>query len=128
METITEEKIENTRELLEEFHTQEEKQVIVHAIVKGFCNGDSIVRVWPTIFLIPKGSNKKCKLLHHFNIVMYPEQQSLTPNSILRFTLIFEGLPADCKMFDIVEIIPEHGGFETRNIKRNEQDVYQVEY
>jgi|JFJP01.1.fsa_nt_gi hypothetical protein len=128
METITEEKIEIVPELLDQINTQEEKQVIVHGIVKGFSNGESLVRVWPTICLIPKGSSQKCKLVHHFNIVLYPQVQLLKPKETLRFTLIFEGLPSDCKVFDVVEIIPEHGGFETRNIKRNEQDVYQVEY
>lgn len=128
METITKEKIEIIPELLEQINKQVEKQVIIHGTVKGFCIGICTVRVWPTIYLIPKGATQKCKLLHHFNIVMYPEQQSLTANATLRFTLIFEGLPSDCKVFDIAEIIPEHGGFEPRNIKRNEQDVYQVEY
>ena len=128
MENITEEKIEIVPELLEQINTQEEKQVIVHGIVKGFSDKESFVRVWPTIYLIPKGSNHKCKLLHHYNIVLYPKVQLLKSNKAMRFTLIFEGLPAACKMFDIVEIITEPGGFETRNIIRNEQDVYIVHY
>lgn len=126
METLIKEKIEIAPELLEQIKTQEEKQVTIHAIVKGFSIGDCTVRVWPTIYLIPKGSNHKCKLLHHFNIVMYPKWQPLAANQSLRFTLLFEGLPADCTSFDLVEIIPEPNPFEMHNIPRNEQDVYVI--
>lgn len=126
METLIEEKIDIAPVLLEQINTQEEKQVIVHGLVKGHSSGECTVRVWPTTYLIPMGADKKCKILHHFNIVMYPQWQPLKANATLRFTLIFEGLPADCTSFDLVEIIPESGAFEVRNIQRNEEDVYTV--
>jgi hypothetical protein len=126
METLVLEKVEIAAELLEGIQTQVEKQVIVHGVVKGFSTGECTVRVWPTTYLIPKGTNVKCKLLHHFNIVMYPQWQALARNATLHFTLIFEGLPADCTAFDLVEIIPEPNAFEVRNLSRNEQDVYVV--
>ena len=47
-------------------------------------------------------------------------------NRPLEFTLIFKGLPKQCTSFDLVELIPEEGGFEVRNIKRNNSDVYHV--
>jgi len=128
METLVKEKIEIAPGLLEKISTQEEKQVIIHAVVKGFSIGECTVRVWPTIYLIPNGANHKCKLLHHFNIVMYPQWQALAANETLNFTLIFEGLPADCTTFDLVEIISEPNPFEVRNISRNEQDVYVVKF
>jgi hypothetical protein len=62
--------------------------------------------------------------LHHFNITFYPEWQPINPNETLRFTLVFEGLPADCAHFDMMEIIPEPDGFEVINIRRNNEDVY----
>lgn len=127
METLIEEKVDIAPELLEQINTQEEKQVIVHATVKGFSFGDGTVRVWPTTYLIPKDSNKKCKIIHHFNIAMFPKWQTLKINTTLHFTLIFEGLPTDCTSFDLVEIIPVPGAFEVRNIQRNEQDVYQIQ-
>ena len=127
MNTLIEEKIEIAHELLEQGQVQEEKQVVVHCSVIGLPNLHS-VRVWPTIYIIPKGSNTRSKLLHHFNIVLYPEWQMIGPTGRQHFTLIFEGLPADCKWFDIVEIIPESGAFEARNIARNEADVYQVTF
>ena len=127
METITKEKIDIAPEILEQINTQEEKQVIVHATATGIPNLHTI-RVWPTIYLIPKGTSHKCKLLHHFNIVMYPKWQTIGPSGQHNFTLLFEGLPADCETFDIVEIIHEDGAFESRNIPRNEEDVYHVTF
>ncbi|SHI56106.1 hypothetical protein [Flavobacterium haoranii] len=127
MATVTEEKIDLAPELLEQINTQEEKQVIVHAKAKGIPNVHTI-RVWPTIYLIPKGTSHKCKLLHHFNIVMYPKWQPIGPSGQHSFTLLFEGLPADCTTFDIVEIIDEEGAFEYRNMPRNVSDVYHVTF
>lgn len=127
MATLTEEKIDIAPELLEQYNTQVEKQVIVHASTFGIPNFHCI-RVWPTIYLIPKGTSHKCKLLHHFNIVMYPKWQPIGPTGQHNFTLLFEGLPADCATFDIVEIIEEKGAFESRNISRNETDVYHITF
>ena len=127
MATVTEEKIDWAPELLEQINTQEEKQVIVHATAIGITNFHTI-RVWPTIYLIPKGTSHKCKLLHNFNIVMYPKWQPIGPSGQHSFTLLFEGLPADCTTFDIVEIIDEEGAFEYRKMPRNESDVYHVTF
>jgi hypothetical protein len=128
METIIQEKIEIAAELKLQIQTLEEKQVIVHGIVKASSNQDFTVRAWPTTYLIPTGSDKKYKLLHHYNIVMYPNWQRVSNNATLRFTYIFEGLPADCTAFDLLEIIPEEGPFEARNIQRNADDVYVVHF
>ena len=40
----------------------------------------------------------------------------------------FSGLPRSCTSFDLIERIPEPGGFEVRNIGRNKTDVYEVEF
>jgi hypothetical protein len=58
---------------------------------------------------------------------MFPQWQTLKINATLHFTLVFEGLPTDCTSFDLVEIIPEPGAFEVKNIQRNEQDVYEIQ-
>ncbi|MPN29566.1 hypothetical protein SDC9_177019 [bioreactor metagenome] len=42
------------------------------------------------------------------------------------FTLVFSGLPDECTTFDLIEEIPEEGGFFVPNIKRNGTDVYRV--
>jgi hypothetical protein len=127
METLIKEKVVIAPELLELCQVQEEKQVVVHCSVTGIPNIDSI-RVWPTIYIIPSGTDTRSKLLHHFNIVLYPKWQLIGTTGRHYFTLIFEGLPPDCREFDIVEIIPESGAFEARNIARNETDVYQVAF
>lgn len=125
MNTLIEEKIDIAPELLEQCKTFEERQVIVHCTVTGIPYYNT-VRVWPTIYLIPKESDKKSKLLHYFNIVLYPETQLIGVTGHHHFTLIFEGLAPSCKWFDILEIIPETGAFEARNIARNVSDVYSV--
>jgi hypothetical protein len=125
MNPVIEEKIEIAPELLEQLQTQVEKQVIVHCTVTGIPNYNT-VRVWPTIYLIPKEFDRKSKLLHHFNIALYPNSQRIGATGKHHFTLIFEGLPSGCKYFDIVEIIPEKGAFEAMHIARNESDTYQV--
>jgi hypothetical protein len=125
MNTVIEEIIEIAPELLQQVKTQVEKQVIVHCTVTGIPNYNT-VRVWPTIYLISKEFDRKSKLLHHFNIALYPDSQLIGATGKHHFTLIFEGLPSSCKYFDIVEIIPEKGAFEARNIARNESDTYRV--
>jgi len=42
------------------------------------------------------------------------------------FTLIFQGLSKGCQLFDLVEEIPQEGGFAVRGLLRNSSDVYQV--
>jgi len=51
----------------------------------------------------------------------------LEPGQHITFTLLFAGLPRDCVLFDLVEVIPEDGGFKVPSILRNGMDVYRVE-
>ena len=62
------------------------------------------------------------KLLQAYNISSFPIWKMV--NSGHRFTLIFEGLDKSCKIFDLLEDIPEPGGFNIKNITRNTTDVY----
>ncbi|MBK9284323.1 MAG: hypothetical protein IPM51_08355 [Sphingobacteriaceae bacterium] len=112
-ETITAESTQ--RITLEEV----ERQTIVH------CNcGDVYAyRVWPSTFLIEQESGNRLRLLNIFNITYAPDW---TINNGQGFTLVFEGLSKDCKMFDLMEIIDEPGGFEVKGIQRNKTDVYNV--
>ena len=98
----------------------EERQTIVHCTV----DETYAYRIWPSTFLIEKANGRKSKLITAFNISFAPQW---TLNSGKGFTLIFEGLSNECAVFDMVEIIPEEGGFEVRDIVRNNSDVYQVE-
>jgi hypothetical protein len=109
-----------TKELIEVKTLEtEERQTIVHCR----CNGDYAYRVWPSTFLIEHDTGKKAKLITAYNISFAPQW---TLNDGKGFTLIFEGLSKNCKIFDLKEIIPQEGGFEVVSIRRNKTDVYQV--
>ncbi|MBA3663270.1 MAG: hypothetical protein H0W61_03555 [Bacteroidetes bacterium] len=112
--TETEEKIEV--KILE----SEERQTIVHCT----CEEIYAYRVWPTTFLIERGTGKRAKLITAYNISFAPQW---TINDGKGFTLIFEGLSKGCDSFDLKEIIPQEGGFEVNNISRNRTDVYHVD-
>ena len=83
-----------------------------------------LIRIWRTTYLIDPASMSKSQLLHAEKITFGP-QWTLIPKGInYSFLLIFSGLPKDCKRFDLVEEIPQPGGFHIANIIRNDTDVY----
>ncbi len=102
---------------------QEERQTIVHCNV--FSLYGTLVRIWKSTFLIDRHTGKKYKLLTALNIGFYPVWTKAEPG-IYEFTLIFEGLDKDFKVFDLHEIIPQEGGFYVPGISRNQTDVYTV--
>ena len=106
--------------------TAEESQVIVHCsyFTGGF---EEKIRIWKSTFLVARESAHRSKLLHAENITLYPDWTDMPRFSEFRFLLIFSALPKDCRVFDLVESIPEPGGFEVRGIGRNNVDVYRVE-
>lgn len=99
----------------------EERQTIVHCS----CGDDYAYRIWPSTYLIERGTGKRAKLLTAYNISFAPQW---TLNDGKGFTLIFEGLSKACAVFDLKEIIPQEGGFEISGIQRNTTDVYQVTF
>ena len=99
----------------------EERQTVVHCVV----NAEYAFRIWPTTYLIEKESGRKASLITAFNISFAPQW---TLNDGKCFTLIFQGLSKGCKMFDLIEEIPQEGGFAALNILRNSSDVYQVSF
>ena len=105
-----------------------ESQVIVHCHYRASLEEAEAIRIWKTTFLIPKGSNYKCKLIHHENITLCPRWTEVPAGAMHRFTLIFEGLPKDCLSFDLIEKIPQPGGFVCTDISRNNTDVYHVQF
>ena len=120
-EEIVKEKIEEQTEV--KTLECEERQTIVHCR----CDGESseAYRIWPSTYLIEHNSDRRAKLLTAFNISFAP---AWTLNDGKGFTLVFEGLSKDCALFDLVEMIPQAGGFEVFNIPRNNMDVYQVSF
>lgn len=103
---------------------EKERQTIVHC--KHFLNAGDGVRIWRTTYLVEKPGGVKRKLLHAENISMHPTWTIMDRDGNYHFTLLFEGLSKGCTSFDLLEEIPQPGGFIVRDIPRNKQDVYRV--
>lgn len=102
-----------------------ERFVILHCYIQVI--GHIQLRIWPTTYLIEE-CEVKSMLLHAFNISYPPDWTShFLFHGEFRFTLIFEGLPPDCKSFYMEELCVTDGQrFYTEQIKRNATDVYHV--
>lgn len=126
MTTITKPKI--SQELLEALQpkVEVEKQVIVHCCFPGTPSSDMLIRIWRSTFLIDESLKHKSSLIHHENISLFPYWTEVPPMKDFWFTLVFSGLPNECKSFDLKEVIPQDGGFWIKDIKRNGTDVYKV--
>lgn len=103
----------------------EEQQVIIHCAIYAQDFGDA-ARIWKSTYLINQATGTKYQMNFADGISFAPHWTVIPFNRPLEFTLIFKGLPKQCTSFDLVELIPEEGGFEVRNIKRNNSDVYHV--
>lgn len=116
------------KELLESLQTkiEEEKQVIVHCCFPASPFLGNLIRIWSTTYLIDRASGHQSKLIHAENITLFPEWTAVPFMKDFWFTLIFSGLPRDCKSFDFKEVIPEEGGFFVNSIKRNSSDIYRI--
>lgn len=106
--------------------TDTEKQVIVHCCFPCDYILGSLIRIWPTTFLIDESLGHMSKLIHAENISMSPYWTEIPPFKDFWFTLIFSGLPRECKVFELRELIAEEGGFYVPDIKRNNTDVYRI--
>ena len=100
METLT--KPEIITEILESLQTkvEEEKQVIVHCCFPATFQFGNLIRIWQSTFLIDKSINHKSNLIHHENISLFPYWTEVPPMQDFWFTLVFSGLPKECKSFD----------------------------
>jgi hypothetical protein len=87
---------------------------------------DMLIRIWNTTYLIDTASGTRSKLLHAENISFAPAWTQIPDRVRYSFLLIFEGLPKSCQIFDLIEDIPQAGGFEVRDVSRNETDVYHL--
>ena len=85
------------------------------------------IRIWPSTYLIGKDVSHRSDLVHAENIPLAPEWAAVPPGTSSQFTLVFTGLPKECQLFDLAEVIPQEGGFFVADIERNEVDVYEVE-
>ncbi len=103
----------------------QEGQMIVHCSYRSNSEG-GLIRIWKTTYLKAAGTSQKATLVHAEGITMYPQWLMIPPNTKHVFTLIFTPLPKSVRQFDLIEDIPQEGGFEVRNIPRNSTDVYRV--
>jgi hypothetical protein len=122
-------KIKRTKETKEKTASRKllpetERQVTVHFLVKP--RTTEHLRIWKSTVLIDKDTKRRSALTHAENIGIHPQWIRIDLNMPYRFTLYFEGLPKSCKVFDLIEDIPESGGFIFRNIPRTTSDVYQL--
>jgi hypothetical protein len=109
-----------------EVDVQEDSHVYVHCYFNN-PGMDMLIRIWRTTYLVDNGSNYRAKLVHAENISFAPQWTMIPDRKSFRFLLIFEGLPKSCVTFNLVEDIPQAGGFFVENIPRNETDVYHVD-
>jgi len=106
--------------------TLEDQHVYVHCYYKNDLP-EMLIRVWRSTFLVDKVSGAKSELVHAEKISFAPQWTIISGKKTFSFLLIFSALPKECKVFDLVEDIPQAGGFFVPNIKRNELDVYHVD-
>jgi hypothetical protein len=105
---------------------KEDSHVYVHCYFNN-PGMDMLIRIWRSTYLIDTGSSHRAKLVHAENISFAPQWTMIPDRKAFRFLLIFEGLPKSCVTFNLVEDIPQAGGFFVENIPRNETDVYHVD-
>lgn len=120
-------KIRIAADLLEQIETDARflRQVIVHCEYYPY-GVLPVIRIWPSTFLRDTCSDFKSQLITAYNISFYPVWGKASGHKKHRFTLVFGGLPAHCTSFDLLEDIPEPGGFKSGIIQRNKEDVYHV--
>lgn len=103
-----------------------EGQVTIHISFTNHVPVNQLLRIWKTTYLFDKDSSNKSKLIQHYNISFYPKWMIVNFRQTLTFTLVFSALPRSCKHFELIEQIPEPGGFVFKNIARNSSDVYHL--
>jgi hypothetical protein len=103
----------------------EDSYVYVHCLFP-IPSPDMLIRIWKTTFLRDCHSPGQSPLIHAENISFAPEWTLIPDKGTYSFLLIFSALPKSCLLFDLIEDIPQPGGFLVRNIKRNKTDVYRI--
>ena len=103
----------------------EDSYVYVHCAFDNTWK-DALIRIWKTTFLMDKASGARSSLVHAENISIAPVWTIIPDGRTHNFILIFSALPKTCMAFDLVEDIPQPGGFFVKDIRRNARDVYHV--
>jgi hypothetical protein len=106
--------------------TLEDSFVYVHCYFRN-SSRDMLIRIWKTTYLVDKASGSRSKLVHAENISIAPVWTQIPDNVRYSFLLIFTALPRSCQQFDLLEDIPQAGGFFIEGIARNQIDVYHID-
>lgn len=106
--------------------TLEDSFVYVHCYFQNAYK-DMLIRIWRTTYLIDRSSGTRSKLVHAENISLAPVWTQVPDGANYSFLLIFNALPKSCQMFDLLEDIPQPGGFFFEAITRNQTDVYHID-
>ena len=106
--------------------TQNDSHVYVHFYFDSALDG-MLIRIWKTTFLIDRQSGSRSALVHAENISYAPQWTIVPTKTTFSFLLIFSALPKACTVFDLLEDIPQSGGFFVPGIVRNPLDVYHVD-
>lgn len=85
-----------------------------------------LIRIWKTTVLKDCHSSGQSQLIHAENISYAPQWTLIPDTGTYSFLLIFSALPKVCTLFDLVEEIPQPGGFLVKGIARNKTDVYRI--
>ncbi|MEI6899564.1 MAG: hypothetical protein WCL00_06785 [Bacteroidota bacterium] len=105
-------------------------QVEVEGVVTVHCAYHSadgeVIRIWRSTYLVEKSTGIRSKLVDALDIPFYPVRLVVPAGTTALFTLFFAPLARSCEAFDLFEDIPELGGFEIKDIQRNQTDVYHV--
>ena len=104
----------------------EDSFVYVHCYFRNSYK-DMLIRIWKSTYLVDKTSSARSKLVHAENISVAPQWTQIPDGVTYNFLLIFSALPKACKLFDLIEDIPQAGGFFVPNISRNDTDVYHID-
>jgi len=106
-------------------NTLEDSFVYVHCHFHN-TSQEMLIRIWRSTFLIDRDSGVRSPLLHAENITIAPLWTMVPDNQDFSFLLIFSALPKSCTLFELLEDIPQTGGFHIQNIARNQKDVYHI--
>jgi hypothetical protein len=104
----------------------EDSFVYVHCYFRNTYK-DMLIRIWRTTYLVDRTSGSRSKLVHAENISFAPVWTQIPDGKTYSFLLIFSALPKSCQLFDMIEDIPQAGGFFIENISRNQTDVYHID-
>jgi hypothetical protein len=114
-----------TRVATETF-TVEAAHVYVHCYFNS-PGAEMLIRIWRSTFLVDAASGSRSPLVHVENISYAPQWTIIPGSGLFHFLLIFEALPKSCTLFNLLEDIPQAGGFFVEGIQRNKSDVYHVD-